>query len=479
MSETNGPRRGMIGDIDGPTASVSPRGTISALDDSWRLEWGAGADDRWHVAHDEVAVRQSRIDDTPVYSTAMRVPGGDVVCRVGSATDGDSRSLTIEFVNSSPGGVALGVVLHVAATRGRFRRPRRSVLSVDRSGVTLDAKMLLSAQRRAGGVAAMAAIPGDPTAAWSSVKASPDSAEATAVLGAHGGSAAMVFPLPHRASLSVRLNLEGELSSRVATPVDIASGWRTVTSRAADVQVPDALMVEAWRRVVPDLVIAAGSDDPLEAAEAAPWLDMAGLHDEADRARASVIVATEAGRLRGHEAAAAITALASRELRVEEPSGLGDLVDLLVSSAGESIDGDSLTNAAVALRSTADGPADELLRMAASLPKAPPQGPTSNVARGAAGIIGRLVGPVTLGAVDLLPSIPVDWFGQAVDVRGIVTHVGRVSFSLRWHGARPALLWEREGGPPEAAITCSGLDRAWSSNERSGEALLDKPDMAS
>jgi len=478
MATTAKSRSGMLGDLKGPTAAIRPRGTISASDGAWRLEWGAGADDRWHVAHDEVAVRQSRIDDTPVYSTAMRVPGGDVVCRVGSATDGMSRSLTIEFVNSSPGGVALGVVLHVAPPAGRSRRSRRQVLSVNRSGVELGHRVLLSAQRRAGGVVAMATPSDDPADAWAVVEGSPDSSEATAELDSTGGFAAMVFPVPHRASLSIRLSLEGQLSSRVSTPADIASGWRTVTAGAATVQVPDPRMVEAWRRVVPDLVIAAGSPDPLEAAEAVPWLDLAGLHEEADRARATIIVAAEAGRLKGRAAAAAITALASRELRAGEPSGLCDLVDLLALSAGDSVDRPTLTGAALALQSTASSSAIDLLQMAASLPDSPTLTPTSAVARGAAAILGPLIGPMASVALDLLPDVPTDWFGQSVDIRGLATHVGRVSFSLRWHGARPALLWEREDGPSEAVVTCSGLDPAWSSFERSGEALLSEPKMA-
>jgi len=479
MDITTKPRSAILGDMDGPTAVIGPRGTISALDGSWRLEWGAGADDRWHVSHDEVAVRQTRIDDTPVYSTAMRVPSGDIECRVGSATDGVSRTLTVEFVNSSPGGVALGLVLHVAPPIGRSRRSRRRVLSVDRSGVKLDERVLISAQRRAGGVLAMAQPSDDSASAWSAVAASPDAAEATADLARSGGYAAMVFPLPHRASLSIQLNLEGEPPTRVATPGEIASGWRTISARAAEIQVPDSRLVEAWRRVVPDLMIAAGSADPLEAAEAAPWLDLAGFPEEADRARATVIVAAEAGRLNGPAAAAAITALASRELRAGEPSGLSELVDLLVSAAGASIDRTTLTAAAVALGPSTDGAADQLMRLAKSLPESPTPDPTSIVARGAAAIIGRLVGPVRPGELDLLPAIPTEWFGQPVDIRGVVTHVGQMSFSLRWHGARPALLWERQGGPSDAVITCTGLDPAWSSSERTGEALLGEPHAVS
>jgi hypothetical protein len=42
--------------------------------------------------------------------------------------------------------------------------------------------------------------------------------------------------------------------------------------------------------------------------------------------------------------------------------------------------------------------------------------------------------------------------------------------ALRWHGARPALLWELDGPPVE--LRCSGLDSSWVGNGARGEALL-------
>ena len=49
------------------------------------------------------------------------------------------------------------------------------------------------------------------------------------------------------------------------------------------------------------------------------------------------------------------------------------------------------------------------------------------------------------------------------------TERGPVSFALRWHGARPALLWEV---PEGVGVRASGLDRAWDAVGSSGEALL-------
>jgi hypothetical protein len=78
--------------------------------------------------------------------------------------------------------------------------------------------------------------------------------------------------------------------------------------------------------------------------------------------------------------------------------------------------------------------------------------------------------------VRLLPCVPASWLGSPVDVRGVPTPMGRCSFSVRWHGERPALLWEIDGHDGGAVrITAAGLDPTFVSTEPSGEALLAAP----
>ena len=74
----------------------------------------------------------------------------------------------------------------------------------------------------------------------------------------------------------------------------------------------------------------------------------------------------------------------------------------------------------------------------------------------------------------LCPVVPVDWEGQEWEVRGAPTELGIVSFAVRWHGPRPALLWEvvGHGGPAATRIVAPGLDPAWSTTDASGETLL-------
>jgi hypothetical protein len=71
--------------------------------------------------------------------------------------------------------------------------------------------------------------------------------------------------------------------------------------------------------------------------------------------------------------------------------------------------------------------------------------------------------------VELLGDWPSDWIGSPIDVRDAPTRRGPVSYSVRWHGDRPALLWEVPDG---VRITTPGLDPNWSTSESRGEALL-------
>lgn len=84
--------------------------------------------------------------------------------------------------------------------------------------------------------------------------------------------------------------------------------------------------------------------------------------------------------------------------------------------------------------------------------------------------------------IDLFAGATSRWLGQKVSFTSMPTIAGRLSAAVRWHGERAALLWEFEDDAPAGtaptafAITCDRLDPAFSSHERSGEALLSVPD---
>ena len=89
----------------------------------------------------------------------------------------------------------------------------------------------------------------------------------------------------------------------------------------------------------------------------------------------------------------------------------------------------------------------------------------------------RPVGNAHAASLDVLPVFPRPWIGQGIEVHDAPTTVGRFGFAVRWHGERPALLWELvpDTGGAEPLIRCPGLAPGWSSNEPVGETLLPAP----
>jgi hypothetical protein len=74
----------------------------------------------------------------------------------------------------------------------------------------------------------------------------------------------------------------------------------------------------------------------------------------------------------------------------------------------------------------------------------------------------------------LCGAVPTGWLGQGWEVHDAPTALGRLGFAVRWHGDRPALLWELEPHADlgQIRITAPGLDPSWSGDQLAGEALL-------
>jgi hypothetical protein len=77
--------------------------------------------------------------------------------------------------------------------------------------------------------------------------------------------------------------------------------------------------------------------------------------------------------------------------------------------------------------------------------------------------------------VSLFPGgIPAAWLGQHLEVYGVPTGPSSaISFAMRWHGERPALLWEQTGTPVELRSPVVAPD--WSSATPTGDALWPAP----
>jgi hypothetical protein len=77
--------------------------------------------------------------------------------------------------------------------------------------------------------------------------------------------------------------------------------------------------------------------------------------------------------------------------------------------------------------------------------------------------------------LQLLPGFRLEWLGANLAVHDFSLRRGVASFALRWHGARPALLWDVPAG---YRMTIPLLDPAFESNEAVGEVLLSEPPAA-
>ncbi len=80
------------------------------------------------------------------------------------------------------------------------------------------------------------------------------------------------------------------------------------------------------------------------------------------------------------------------------------------------------------------------------------------------------------GLCTVLPhGIPEPWWGAHFECHGIVADPRhQLSYAIRWHGERPALLWEMSGEP--GIVIAGGLmNEQWHSTDMSGETLLAAP----
>ena len=77
----------------------------------------------------------------------------------------------------------------------------------------------------------------------------------------------------------------------------------------------------------------------------------------------------------------------------------------------------------------------------------------------------------TGGPVAIVPGVPSEWFGAAMEAHAMPVTGGAVAFGLRWHGERPAVLWDLATAAP-TSVCAPSLDAAWSDERPRAEALL-------
>jgi hypothetical protein len=268
----------------------------------------------------------------------------------------------------------------------------------------------------------------------------------------------VAYPVGHKSTLKVALSRSGsaltQLPTGFADVTQLRRGWSTALDRASRLMLPDSEYCDAVARIRSDLLICGNAD----------FSELGG--DQV----AYVLSLVELQRM--------------GEKIHQHLAGLVDAVeDLLVASSraphiGWDVEralfgAQRLFHAVTETRAVADvatsqarlGPVGD---EPADYPTEMPPG-----VRGIAWLEDQLVSPRRDGTATIMArSIPNRWLGVDLEAHGLIADaVHTVSCALRWHGERPALLWE-VAGPPGLHLSAGRFDPTWSSNESSGETLL-------
>lgn len=255
----------------------------------------------------------------------------------------------------------------------------------------------------------------------------------------------LVLPVGHKSSIRVALSHKdpsaGRLPDDVADHGQVVRGWETACDTASRLTLPDHTVVATVARVRSDLLLGIGRDQSTVIEEI-----RLGEHD-----RDSVLELVDAvqDRLRAEKRA--------KTLQWDTPHLLST-----AAAAAAMLDDDlAAGDIGGAWLRIADRPVE-------SLPEQMPDG-ISAVAWAESLVA---MGAPSGGHCRIFPhGIPEPWWGASFDVRGIVGDpFRRVGFAVRWHGPRPALLWE-VAGPPGLVLSHGD----WHSVDASGETLLDAP----
>lgn len=485
----------------GVSAWVTDRGAVVPVGRSWSIEWWVGAADRWYRPVTEATSRQEAPARAAVVQGAVRVPGGDVVARVAAVAGADGRAATvIEVTNHSPVAVAIGWV--VIGGPGGLGPGADHVVDGIRVGLGRPPRSLERSLDLMGDVVG------------------PDAADLP-------DAPVAVVPLPHTSTIRLVASDAGASprsgGHRVDSPGAVASidevtrGWHHLLEQGPALVLPDARRAERFDRgrVAMHLL---GASAPVTSdgspasigqaalvtraaliARAAPAAG-AGLDDlersigrrrpfrrhvrpplELEAIIRAWCLAVSDGHRDGAEAALHLAAACHRMLAGRDPLGATS-IDALGAAA--------TVLALVGQPDAADEVLGRVARLAAPDADAGPGAAATPLPGPPAGnwavesavdllsVVDELVA-VSARGVDLLPGWTGRWWGQEVEVHRLLTEVGTASFALRWHGDRPALLWEidppggdGDGPAGHLGVTAAAIDATWHDRRLRGEALL-------
>jgi hypothetical protein len=394
---------------DGVVGSGGSLGLLRVEAAGIDIDWWVGADDAWRIPSDG-AVHTVRPGVAPAIQAHVRVPGGEVVLRAYAVVGEHAPLVVAELENASPAAVVLAWVVR-AAPGYRIGR-----LAIDGSTLLVDQRACVE-------------LPRAPLR-WSVASRAVGVRDAVV-----GGTAASGRFEP--VAVSFRDGNRGDLEVALLVPVAHRTRTRIATTTLQNRALPGAVAVAR----LPALAdVERGWVAALERGMRVELPDEA-MQASVDAARATVLLGAARGRPR----------------------------DRVVSSVSDAW-GLAAGSERGRLRATAhrgDDPWPSLRAAAAG---------SGSSARRAAEWLGALRGAlvrIERDRVDLFPHFPPEWLGRPVAVHDAPTAHGLVSFALRWHGVRPALLWDVPAG---LRVRASSLDPAWEGVGSAGEALLTEID---
>ena len=395
------------------------------VDGQERLRWFVAADDRWYRPSRETTVRQREVSGVPVIETRIKVPGGDAVQRVYGVAD-FGGAIVVEVFNDS------SLPFAVAFDRGDIAAMREP---------------------------------------------SP-----TGVQGIDLPAGSVVFPVGHHATMRVAIlisdierSLERKISAQELESLpsfeQVERGWLAALRVASRVEVPEASwesilttqrckLLLAGGGVTSDGVSSSGDDfvdlifDRAERVKLGDKPDQ--WVDEVAAATESVIRRCAKSRdARWFEERAVVSAGMVLN-RAGETRGQKD-----IAQAWSRVVSDSSGSGAFGLVSD-DGSAISRDQLA-----------SFSGVRQIAWVESQLVAQRRDNVIEICPrGIDAAWLGANFECHRLVASPEHlISFAVRWHGDKPALLWEING-PPGARVAASAVDGTFSSTEMRGETLL-------
>jgi len=393
------------------SAGVSAWGDLF-VEDQERLRWFIAADDRWYRPSRETTVRQREVSGVPVIETRIKVPGGDAVQRVyGVANFGGA--IVVEIYNDS------SLPFAVAFDRGDISTMREP---------------------------------------------SP-----TGVQGIDLPAGSVVFPVGHHATMraAILVGAGFDAANRRLTAQEIESlpsfeqverGWLGALQISSRVDVPNL----SWSSVLTSQrckVLLSNSAELAESSDISLVVDL--LLDRAERVRLGdkpaqwvdeVAVATER-----------ILKQCAKTQSVqwfEERALLG--AGMVLNRAGESRGLQDFVSVWSRLAE-----AGRISDLALASPE------IAGTVRQIAWIESQLVAQRRDGVIEICPcGINKSWLGVNFECHKLLASPEHlISYAVRWHGEKPALLWEIDG-PVGTKVAASAIDRTFSSTEMRGETLL-------